>query len=198
MPKTKLQGIFFGVLMSVTMAYGMEVYNIAIKEGYSTMAGGFSSMENSVFLDALIETSYMWVLVFLFSNLWGNKIGHKLAGKIIRPTKDNPFFATIVISGCTVLIMCPTMSVAASVLFNVILAHAPISQLPAIWAGTVLKNFPMALLWNLFAAGPLTRLIFGGVIRQRSKVPGVNAGDMDYENLVDKKSVDVIMSLDSE
>ena len=29
MPKNRVQGIIFGVLMSVTMAYGMEVYNVA-------------------------------------------------------------------------------------------------------------------------------------------------------------------------
>lgn len=28
MPKTKGQGLVFGILMSVTMAYGMEVYNV--------------------------------------------------------------------------------------------------------------------------------------------------------------------------
>lgn len=33
MPKTKFQGVIFGILMSMTMAYGMEVYNVAIKEG---------------------------------------------------------------------------------------------------------------------------------------------------------------------
>lgn len=33
MPKTKGQGLVFGILMSVTMAYGMEVYNVALKSG---------------------------------------------------------------------------------------------------------------------------------------------------------------------
>lgn len=108
----------------------------------------------------------MWIFVFIFSNLWGNRIGHALASRIIRPEKDNPFFITLMISGCTVLIMCPTMSLAASILFNICLGGAPVVQLPAIWVGTVLKNFPMALLWNLFAAGPLTRLIFRGVCRR--------------------------------
>jgi hypothetical protein len=37
----------------------------------------------------------------------------------------------------------------------------PVAQLPAIWVGTLIKNFPMALLWNLFAAGPVSRLVFG-------------------------------------
>lgn len=166
MPRTRFQKIIFGILMSVTMAYGMEVYNSAIKAGYNLLPGGLSNMTNEVFLDALIEDTYMWILVFIFSNLWGNKIGHHLASKIINPEKDNPFFITIIISCCTVLIMCPTMSLAASIIFNVILAHNPIIQLPAIWVGTVLKNFPMALLWNLFAAGPLSRLIFRKLFKQ--------------------------------
>lgn len=171
MPKTKFQGIIFGIIMSMTMAYGMEVYNIAVKMGYNTMAGGFSNMTNQVFLDALAEASYMWIFVFLFSNLWGNRIGHKLAARIIRSEKDNPFFITVVISSCTVFIMCPTMSLTAAILFNLILVHAPVSQLPAIWAGTLIKNFPMALLWNLFAAGPLTRLLFRAVFKNRTQSP---------------------------
>lgn len=167
MPKTKFQGVIFGIIMSMTMAYGMEVYNVAVKMGFHTMSGGFSSMTCQVFPDALTEASYMWIFVFLFSNLWGNRIGHRLAERIIRPDTDNPFFITVVISCCTVCIMCPTMSLVAAILFNLILAHAPISRLPAIWVGTLIKNFPMALLWNLFAAGPLTRLLFGRLFRSR-------------------------------
>ena len=71
MPKNKVQGVIFGILMSITMAYGMEVYNVAWKLGIPIMAGGFSNMTNGVFADAFIEASYMWIFVFLFSNLWG-------------------------------------------------------------------------------------------------------------------------------
>lgn len=165
MPKTKSQGIVFGVIMSIAMAYGMEVYNVAIKMGMNTVAGGLSNMTNVVFWEALKEAAYMWIFVFVFSNLWGNRIGHALAGRIIRPEQDNPFFITLMISCCSVLIMCPSMSMVAAILFNIILGGAPVSQLPAIWVGTVLKNFPMALLWNLFAAGPVTRLLFRTIYR---------------------------------
>ena len=153
MPKTRFQGIVFGLLMSITMAYGMEVYNVALKEG------GLSQMTNQVFLGALLETAYMWILVFLFSSLWGNRLGHRLASKICLP-QDNPFLHTLFISGCTVLVMCPTMSMVAAILFSVVLGGGSWSQLPAYWVATVLKNFPMALLWNLFAAGPVSRLLF--------------------------------------
>lgn len=168
MPETRTERIVFGVLMSMTMAFGMEVYNIACKMGFNTMPGGFSNMTNEVFPAALLEAAYMWIFVFLFSNLWGNRIGHALAERIIRPGQDNPFFTTLMISSCTVLIMCPTMSMVAAILFNIILGGAPMSQLPAIWVGTVLKNFPMALLWNLFAAGPVTRLLFRLLFRRNT------------------------------
>ena len=170
MPETKTEKIIFGVLMSVTMAIGMEVYNVAIKMGYNAMPGGLSNMTNQVFPDALVEAAYMWIFVFLFSNLWGNRLGHALAARIIRPEQDNPFFITLMISSCTVLVMCPTMSMVAAILFNVILAGNPVSQLAAIWVGTLIKNFPMALLWNLFAARPLSRLLFRCLFRRKAKV----------------------------
>ena len=160
MPKNKAQGVIFGILMSVTMAYGMEVYNVAWKMGIPNMPGGFSNMTNDVFLGALVEASYMWLFVFLFSNLWGTRVGARLSSRLVDPERDNAFLCGLVRSGCTVLIMCPTMSMVASILFNVVLGGMPISQLPAIWVGTVIKNFPMALLWNIFAAGPVSRLVF--------------------------------------
>lgn len=74
MPKTKGQGLVFEILMSVTMAYGMEVYNAALKSGVLQHVGGFSDMRNTVFLGVLKEASFMWLVVFLFSNLWGNRL----------------------------------------------------------------------------------------------------------------------------
>jgi hypothetical protein len=167
MPKTKFQGFIFGLIMSYAMAIGMEVYNVAIKEGFTLMAGGFSNMTNSVFIDALKEASFMGLFVLLFSNLWGNRIGAAVSSKYVSSEKDNPYFCRLMRQACTVGIMCPTMSLVASVLFNVILAHASWTQLPAIWAGTVIKNFPMAFLWNMYAAAPFTHLVFGCIFKDR-------------------------------
>ena len=167
MPKNKTQGIIFGIIMSYAMAYGMEVYNIAIKEGVDLAAGGFSNMTNIVFRDALIEALYMGVFVFIFSNLWGNRIGAVFAARHCDPEKDNPYICQLLRQTGTVAIMCPTMSLAASILFNVILAGAPLAQLPAIWIGTLLKNFPMAFFWNMFAAAPFTHWLFGKIYPDR-------------------------------
>ena len=161
MPRTKGQGIIFGLIMSYAMAIGMEVYNIAIKMGFPLNVGGLSTMTNSVFPAALLEASYMGLFVFLFSNLWGNRLGAAFAAKHTDPDRDNPYFCQLMRQAGTVAVMCPTMSLVASILFNLVLAGQPVIQLPAIWVGTVLKNFPMAFFWNMFAAASFTHWVFG-------------------------------------
>ena len=161
MLKTKAQGVLFGLIMSYAMAYGMEIYNVAIKEGVHMAAGGLSNMSNLVFWDALKEASYMGLFVFLFSNLWGNRLGAAFAARHCDPGRDNPYVCQLLRQAGTVAVMCPTMSMVASLLFNVFLAGAPIPRLPSIWVGTLFKNFPMAFFWNMFAAAPFSRWLFG-------------------------------------
>lgn len=170
MPKTKGQGIIFGIIMSYAMAYGMEVYNVAIKMGVNLSAGGFSNMSNIIFWEACKEALYMGVFVFLFSNLWGNRMGAAFMQRHCNPETDNPYFCQLMRQAGTVAIMCPTMSLVASILFNVILAGASPLQLPAIWVGTFLKNFPIAFFWNMFAAAPFTRWLFGKLFPAKSAV----------------------------
>lgn len=86
MPKTKTQRIVFGILMSFFMAYGMEVYNIAIRMGYNLTVGqGFSSITYPVFLEALKEAVGMSVIVFIVSNLVRQSGRGRLYGKILCP-----------------------------------------------------------------------------------------------------------------
>ena len=167
MPKNKMQGVIFGVIMSYAMAYGMEVYNIAIKEGVNLAAGGFSNMTNIVFLEALKEAAYMGLIVLLVSNLWGNRLGAVFAARHCDLKRDNPYICQLLRQAGTVAVMCPTMSLVASILFNVILGGESVGQLPAIWVGTFMKNFPMAFFWNMFAAAPFTHWIFTKIFREK-------------------------------
>jgi len=155
MPKTKFQSFIFSAMMSLIMAYGMELYNVSQKMG---------GMTNAVFLPALIEASYMCLLVFVISNLCGNRIGQRLAFKHVTLGEDNPFFITLMISSCTVGFMCPAMSLVATIIFK-----GFSTQFIADWFATVVKNFPMALLWQLFFAGPIVRLIFRNIFKEQQK-----------------------------
>ena len=147
----KMKVLVFSLIMSYSMAIGMEVYNIAYKMGYHMQAGGFSAMHNVVFLAALKEASYMGIIVFIISTLYGNRLGQHIASHICNQERDP--------QGATIAIMCPSMSLIASIIFTIILAHQPLIQLPAIFVGTLMKNFPMAFFWNIFAASPFTRTI---------------------------------------
>lgn len=80
-------------------------------------------------------------LVILFSNLLGNHIGAAFANRHCNPQKDNLYFCQILLQSGTVAIMCPTMSLVASILFNIIMAEMPLTQLSAIWLETVIKIF---------------------------------------------------------
>lgn len=109
----------------------------------------------------------MGLFVFLFSNLYGNRFGAAFAAKVTNPERDNLYFCQLMRQAGTIAVMCPTMSMVASILFNVILATQPVTQLPAIWVGTVFKNFPMAFFWNMFAAAPFTRWRFKALFPQK-------------------------------
>lgn len=160
MIKTKKQGILFGIIMSYAMAYGMEVYNVAIKMGFNLQAGGFSNLTNIIFWEALKEALYMGAFVFLFSNLWGNRLGARFAVRHCDPTKDNAYLCQLFLQGGTVAIMCPTMSLVASILFSLILgggAHCPAA---GHLGGHRAEELPHGLFWNFFAAAPFSRWLF--------------------------------------
>ena len=70
-------------------------------------------------------------------------------------------FTSMVISAITVCFMCPIMSFIATVLFQGVN-----SDLIANWLQIAVRNFPMALCWQIFYAGPLVRWIFGKIFRQ--------------------------------
>lgn len=167
-PKTKAEGMWYGLFMSVFMSLGMELYNNAIKMGFNLQPGGLSNMTWDVVPAAISELWFIVPVVFLLSSTYGNRLGAKLANTLIDPARDSSFWKSCVIIACTTLVMCPSMSMFASVLFNVVLAGRPFVELPIIWLGTVFKNFPMALLWNLFAASPLSRLCLRMVQRMQA------------------------------
>jgi len=145
MPKTKLQNIIFTLIMAFVMVYGMVCYNIAIEKG---------GMANDIFLIAFHEMPIMWPIAFILEFFVVEKLSKMLAFRIISP-EDKPFFILLAISSMIVCLMCPIMSFIATVLF----AHAG-SQIVAVWLQKLVLNFPMALCWQIFFAGPAVRNVF--------------------------------------
>lgn len=157
--------------MCLFMSLGMELYNNAVKLGINLQPGGLSNMSWSVVPAAVSELWFIIPVVFVLSNTYGNRLGARLASRLVDPERDSSFWRSCMVIACTTLVMCPSMSLFASVLFNVVLAGRPVVELPIIWIGTVFKNFPMALLWNLFAASPLARMCLRALVSVRRRMP---------------------------
>ena len=82
-----------------------------------------------------------------------------LAFTVMRPD-DRPQFITYAISICICCIMCPIMSLIATILFK------DTKDFPT-WIQTWGMNFPMAILYQMFYCGPLVRLIFRAIFREK-------------------------------
>lgn len=153
MPKTKFQDVVFTIMMVIVMVYGMVVYNIGMDMG---------GMTNQIFLMAFGELPVMGVIGFVLEMLIAGPLSKKLAFCMVTPGKDKMIEVILAISAMTVCLMCPMMSFAATVLFKGV-----DSQLIAKWVQLTVTNFPMALCWQIFIAGPLVRLIFGKIFREK-------------------------------
>ena len=146
MPKTKFQEVIFTILMVMVMVYAMVVYNIA---------------SNQIFLLAFHEFPIMVIAGFILELFVVGRIVPGLAFRIVTPGKERPIAVILVISSLTVCFMCPIMSFIATVLFQGVNR-----DLIANWLQISVRNFPMALCWQIFYAGPLVRWIFGKIFRQ--------------------------------
>ena len=151
MPKTLLEKIVFTVVMATIMVYGMIVYNVALNTGGVT---------NATFAMALHEMPIMVPVAFVLEFFVVEKLATKLAFLFMRPT-DRPQFITYAISLMIVCIMCPVMSLVATVLFK--------EPSFGTWVHTFGCNFPMALCWQMFYCGPLSRFVFRLIFRRGEK-----------------------------
>lgn len=151
MPKTKFQEVVFTIMMVFVMVYAMICYNIAFNIG---------GMSNHVFLDAFHELVIMGPVAFILDFFLYGSLSKKMAFRIVNPAEDKPIMIILAISSITVCLMCPSMSLEATLLFK----NAG-TEFIAVWLQTTALNFPMAFFWQIFFAGPLVRKIFGAIFK---------------------------------
>jgi len=151
MPKTLLEKVVFTIVMATIMVYGMIVYNVALNTGGVT---------NATFGMALHEMPIMVPVAFVLEFFVVEKLATKLAFTFMRPT-DRPQFITYAISIMIVCIMCPVMSLIATILFK--------EPSFGMWVHTWGCNMPMALCWQMLYCGPLSRFIFRLLFRRSEK-----------------------------
>ena len=145
MPKTKGEKLFFSIIMSVVMVYGMELYNLAVQ------AGG---LQNELFGRVFADLPLLCLFVLVLEAFVAGPFAKKMTLRLLSSEKQ-PIFITLCIAALTVSLMCPMMSAVATVWFK----H-PGAQFPAVWLQTVALNFPMAFFWQIIFAGPAVRALF--------------------------------------
>lgn len=165
MPKNKFQDVVFTLIMATIMVYGMIVYNVALN------TGGVTGM---TFVMALHEMPIMVPAAFILEFFVVGGLARKLAFSVMRPT-DRPAFITYAISICICCIMCPIMSLIATILFKD-------THTFGTWIQTWAMNFPMAILYQMFYCGPLVRFIFRLIFREKENAAGNNADNRTAEN----------------
>lgn len=152
MPKNKFQDVVLTAIMATIMVYGMVVYNVALATGGLTAES---------FLLALHELPIMVPIAFVLEFFAVGKIARRLAFTVMRPT-DRPQFITYAISICICCIMCPLMSLVATILFKD-------TKTFSTWVQTWAMNFPMEICYQMFYCGPLVRLIFRAIFREKQQ-----------------------------
>lgn len=152
MPQGKKEQIIFGLIMATVMVYGMIVYNIAIE---------FGGLTNEVFVIALHELVIMMPIAFILEATFVSKLAFKLAFKVVKHD-DRDIFKIIAIQTSIVLIMCPIMSMIATLLF----ADVTASTLIATWLQKYAMNLPFALGWQIIFCGPFVRSILKLIRKQ--------------------------------
>lgn len=155
LPQNKFQEVIFTFVMAFVMVYAMICYNISLNVG---------GMQNFVFLAAFKEMLIMWPVAIVLELLFVGKLAQILAFRFVTPGKDPMIMMILAISAMSVCLMCPLMSLVATILFK----NAG-SQFVAVWLQTTALNFPMALCWQIFFAGPLVRNVFGFFVKIFSK-----------------------------
>ena len=155
MPKTKFEDAIYTIIMATIMVYGMIVYNVALNTG---------GVSGQTFLLATHEMIVMVPVAFVLEFAFVDKLAHMLAFRIVTP-QDRPIFITLAISSMIVCIMCPCMSLVATILFK----NAG-SNVIATWCQTTFMNFPVAFFWQIFYCGPFIRLIFRKMFPEKENV----------------------------
>ena len=153
MPRTKREGIFYGVVMAFTMSMFMNLLNTFLHAGVS-----MQSLGRALILQPVILAIVMAVEGLVVSNL-----AQKAMKRFVR-AKDSAEAHTLARTVCMVTGMSLAMS-----LIGLVLAGAPLAELPLRFVSAWPLNSCAAFWWQILAAGPIARMALKAVRAYRSE-----------------------------
>ena len=153
MPRTKREGIFYGVVMAFTMSIFMNLLNTFLHAGVS-----MQSLRRALILQPVILA-----IVMIVESLIVSKLAQKTMKRFVR-AKDSVEAHALARTVCMVTGMSLAMS-----LIGLMLAGKPLSELPARFVAAWPVNFCAAFWWQLLVAGPVARMTLRTARAYRSK-----------------------------
>ena len=142
MPRTKREGIFYGVVMAFTMSIFMNLLNTFLHAGVSMQSLG----------RALILQPVILAIVMIVEGLLVSNLAQKTMKRFVR-AKDSVEAHTLARTVCMVTGMSLAMS-----LIGLVLAGTPLAELPLRFASAWPMNFCAAFWWQILVAGPIARM----------------------------------------
>lgn len=139
MPRSKREGIFFGVVMTLTMSLFMNLFN--------TFRHADMSVE--VLGRALLMWPIIFAIVMVVENFIVSPLAHRAMSRFVKKG-DSTAARGLAQSVCMVTEMSLTMSAVGLVLAGTSLVELPVYFLAA-WP----INFCAAFWWQLLVAGPV-------------------------------------------
>lgn len=152
MPRTKREGIFYGVVMAFTMSIFMNLLNTFLHAGVS-----MQSLGRALILQPVILAIVMVVEGLLVSNLAQKTMKRFVQAK--DSTEDHALARTV----CMVTGMSLAMS-----LIGLVLAGTPLPELLARFTAAWPVNFCAAFWWQILVAGPAARMALRALRTYRS------------------------------
>ena len=142
MPRTKREGVFYGVVMAFTMSIFMNLLNTFLHAGVSMQSLG----------RALLLQPVILAIVMIVESLIVSKLAQKTMKHFVR-AKDSIEAHVLARTVCMVTGMSLVMS-----LIGLVLAGTPLSEFLARFAAAWPVNFCAAFWWQILVAGPIARM----------------------------------------
>ena len=140
MPRTKREGIFYGVVMAFTMSIFMNLLNTFLHAGVSMESLG----------RALLLQPVIFAIVMVAEGLLVSNLAQKTMKRFVR-AKDSVEAHALARTVCMVTGMSLAMS-----LIGLVLAGAPLTELPLRFTSAWPINFCAAFWWQILVASPIT------------------------------------------
>lgn len=178
MPRNQFQRVVFALLTVIITVHAYVFYSLYVVNGSTLMeVTGKSGVLDAVSAQGgvyilggfhpiwfVVITEFL--LAFTLEITMGSPCSFKLASKVFDPRKNHPMLFESAIICATVGLMCPAMSLIATIIYYPYYAGFDIITLLANWLKLVCFNLPFAYFSQMFFIQPFVRTAFKFLFRK--------------------------------